>query len=136
MIENDLYTLCSTDPGVLAALGGNNNVYLGMIPKGQSDNPALVLQSVITTNFTAADGFVNLIMRRIQLDSYAAKYSAALTLSNAVSLLLRNFKGVLASTTVTGTIVRQEMDMPDEPGATGYVFRRMLAIDFWYYATV
>jgi hypothetical protein len=133
MIEVDLYTLCSTDPGVLAALGGSNNVYLGMIPKGRPDNPALVLQAVVTTNFTAADGIVNLAMRRMQFDSYAAKYSDSLTLSNAVRNLLRSFKGALSTTQIQGTIIRQEMDLPDEPGATGYVFRRMLAIDLWYF---
>jgi hypothetical protein len=132
MLETDVATLLANDPGVLAALGGADNVYLGMIPKGEPDNPAVVIQAVNSIYYKGADRTNGFQIRRLQIDSYAARYSDALTLSNAVRDALKDFSGATGKTQIQGTILRQDMDMPDEPGSTGYVFRRMLIIEFFF----
>lgn len=131
-LEVDLYTVLSTDAGVLGAMNGRSNVYLGSIPKGQDDNLAVVIQTVMTDNFVASDQTNLLQMKKMQFDSYAERFSDALLLSNTVKNLLKDLKGSLANTDVKGVIARRDIDMPREPGKTGYVYRRMLELDFWH----
>ena len=131
-IEVDLYSLLSTNANVLSALGGNNYIWLGAIPKGQPDTPALVLQTVLTDNYYGADGVNTLMTKRVQFDSYAARYSDAVTISNTVRDLLKNITGSLGNTNIQAALLRRDMDMPEEPGNTGYVFRRLIEIEFWH----
>lgn len=131
-LESDLYQLLSKNASVLAALNNSNNVWMGMIPKGQPVSPAIVVQAVYTDNQYTADGINTTKMRRVQFDSYAKKYTDALTISNTVRDVLKNLTGQLGTTDVLSALVRRDMDMPDEPGDSGYVFRRLLEVEFWY----
>jgi hypothetical protein len=131
-IETDLYSLLSTNADVLSALGGNNCVWLGAIPKGQPDSPAIVLQTILTDNYYGADGVNTLMMKRVQVDSYATRYTDAITVSKVVRDLLKNLTGPLSSTNIQAAFLRRDMDMPEEPGSSGYVFRRLLEIEFWH----
>lgn len=129
-LEVDLYTLLSTDASMLAAMNARPNVWLGMIPKGEDDNLAVVIQTVIGQYETAEESINAWTKKRMQFDSYGEKYSETLFLSNTVRDLLKNLKGSLANTNVQGTIVMTDRDMPYEAGESGYVFRRLLEIDF------
>jgi hypothetical protein len=131
-LEVDLYSLLSQNADVLSALGGNNHVWLGAIPKGQPDSPALVIQTVLTDNEYGADGVTRVMKKRVQFDSYASTYTAATTLSNTIRDLLKNITGNLGNTFVQAALLRRDMDMPEEPGSAGYVFRRLLEVDFWH----
>jgi hypothetical protein len=134
-LETDLYSLLSKDPTILSVLNGNDYVWLGAIPKGQPDSPAIVVQTVLTTRYYGADGVNTLMLKRVQFDSYASRYSDAVTISKTVRDLLKNFTGLLPTTTVQGALVGNEMDLPEEPGDTGNVFRRVLQVDFWHTET-
>ncbi len=135
-LETDLYTLLSTDASIAAAMGlplAAPNVWRGAIPPGSPDSPALVIQMIYSNYLTAAESVNALQMKRMQFDSYHAQYDSALTISNAVRDLIKNMRIVsLANTEVQGTIINKDMDLPEEPGSNGNVFRRLLEIDFWH----
>lgn len=133
-LEIDLYSFLSRDSDLLSLTGGNC-IWLGAIPKGQPDSQAIVLQTVITDNIYGADGVNTLMMKRVQIDSYAARYSDAVATSNTIRDLLKNISGVLGKVNIQAALLRKDMDMPEEPGSTGYVFRRLLQIDFWHTET-
>lgn len=136
MLETDLYQLISQDPGVLAAADNANSTYLGAIPKGQPDSPAVVIQVTHTDRVTGAEGPNALLMKRVQFDSYDASYPDCVALSNAVLAAVIKLRGVaLASTQIQGTIPQRDMDMGQEPSdvsTTGYTFRRLIEVDFFH----
>jgi hypothetical protein len=134
-LEQDLYSFLSQNADVLSALGGKNTLWKSMIPKGkETELPAVVMQTVYTDNPYTADGALNARKKRIQFDSYASDdATTAASVSDTIKNLLQNLTGSLGNTVVQASFVTTEMDMPDEPGAGGYVFRRLLRIDFMYY---
>jgi hypothetical protein len=133
-IEQDLYAFVSTDADVLTALGGKNTLWKSAIPKGKETQlPAIVMQTVYTSNPYTADGALNSRTKRIQFDSYSSDPTTTAEVSDTIKNLLQNLSGSLGNTVVQASFVTTEMDMPDEPGAGGYVFRRLLRIEFHYY---
>jgi hypothetical protein len=132
MLEADLYSFISTNQSVLAALSQTNAVWLGMIPQGQPDSPAVVIQNTYTETQYGADGINNVLKKRIQIDSYHSNYQTCLIISNTVRDLLKNLTGALANTNVLSCMLNHDMDMPDEPGAADYVFRRMIEFDIFH----
>jgi len=134
-LEQDLYSFLSQNVDLLTALGGRNTLWKSMIPKGkETELPAIVMQTVYTENPYTADGALNARKKRIQFDSYASDDpTTAADLSDTLKKLLRNLIGCLGNTVVQASLITTEMDMPDEPGAGGYVFRRLLRVDFLYY---
>jgi hypothetical protein len=133
-LEQDIYSLLSQNADVLAALGGKNTVWKNMIPKGkETELPAIVMQTVYTSNPYTADGAFSTRNKRIQFDSYASDATTATELSDTVKNVLQNLIGSLGNTVVQASFITTEMDMPDEPGAGGYIFRRLIRVDFHYY---
>jgi hypothetical protein len=70
--------------------------------------------------------------KRIQIDSYHEQYPQAIAISNTVRDVLKVLSGTLTSTTVQGTILGDDKDLPAESGESGYVFRHMLEVDVWF----
>src|SRR6185437_4303674 len=134
-LEQDLYSFLSQNADVLTALGGRNTVWKSMIPKGKETQlPAIVMQTVYTDNPYTADGALNARKKRIQFDSYASDdATTAAAVSDTIKNLLQNLTGSLGNTFIQASFITAEMDMPDEPGAGGYVFRRLIRVDFLYY---
>jgi hypothetical protein len=133
VIETDLYQLLSENQTVLDALGDRNNVFLGMIPKDQPDTPAIVVRTPGASYLKSTpDGTLNMVGKKVQIDSYHAQYTKSITISNVVRDLLKDFIGPLSTTTVRSVVITQDMDMPYEQGPGGYVFRRMLEFHVWY----
>lgn len=133
-LEIDLYTLLSTDASIAAATstGASPAVYLVAIPKGLPDTNAIVIQCTETTRSKGYDVTNQLTFKRIQFDCYSDKASVAQALGNAVLNLLKDMIGTLASVNITGVIPDKDLDMGEEPGDGGMVFRRMLDFDFQY----
>jgi hypothetical protein len=131
MLETDIYNVLATSSAVVTALAGNS-VYLGAIPKGQPDSPALVVRMPSAEYLKAYDGTLNFIQRDVQVDSYDDQYSVAVGNANIVRGILADISGALATTTVRSSQIVHDMDMPYEPGAGGYVFRRMISFSMWY----
>jgi len=129
MLETDLYNLLSTDANVLAALNEENNVYLGAVPKGQPDSPAVVIQVAHTDRYRGSEGPNRFTAKRVQFDSYHQRYSDCVAINNAIYALMIALAGSLATTQIQGTICTEDMDMGHEPGDTGYVFRRLLTFE-------
>jgi hypothetical protein len=134
-LEQDLYAFLSNNADVLSRLGGKNTLWKSMIPKGkEAALPAIVMQTVYTDNPYTADGALNARKKRIQFDSYASDdATTAADVSDTLKRLLQNLTGSLGNTVVQASFVTTEMDMPYEPGAGGYLYRRLLRIDFMYY---
>jgi hypothetical protein len=135
MLENDITKLLLTDSGVQAAMSNASNVYMGAIPKGQPDTPAVVLRVNFNETFNTAGGPVNLKRKRLQFDSYSKRYTDTVTISAAIRTLLASMSAAvtdLDSTTVYGILLQNEMDLPEEPGDSGYVLRRTFLADFFY----
>src|SRR5690349_9225659 len=131
-LEDDLYTLLSTDASIAVAMMlPQPNVWRGAIPPGQPDSPALVFQTMPGGEYLAgAEGINALQMKRIQFDSYHVQANMALAISNAVLDLIKNMRQVsLANTQIQGVLINSDIDMPQEPGAGGYVQRRKLEAD-------
>lgn len=126
MLETDLYNLLSTDASIAGATGTPASIYLGAIPKGQPDSNAVVIQVTNTLRDKGYDVTSQLVNKRVQFDSYHVKYPLALQLSNAVLNLIKDMSGNLATVNVQGVIPDKDIDLGEEPGDTGYVFRRML----------
>ncbi len=135
MLENDLCLLLLNDSGVKTAMGNQQNVWMGAIPIGQTDSPAVVLRVNSNETYNTASGPVNLKRKRMQFDSYDKKYSNVITVSGAIRTLLASMATPftnLNTTTVYGVLIQNEMDMPQEPGDSGYVFRRTFLADVFY----
>lgn len=134
-LEQDLYAFLSQNTDVLAALGSVNSLYKQMIPKGTANPyPAVVMQTVFTWNTYAAEGPLNAFKKRIQFDSYASTSTATLTISDTFRNLLSNLSGSLGNNFIQASFVTRDMDMSYEPGPNdGYVFRRLLWLEFIYY---
>lgn len=137
MLKADILNKLIQDPtviGILDSQNGTVNVYMGAVPKNAPTPfiPAIVVQGGGTKYFYGADGINRFQMETLQFDSYAPNYTAALQISNTVRDLLKEFSGPLASTIVTGSMVRRDMDMPYEAGPGGYVYRHLLSIEFQY----
>jgi hypothetical protein len=126
VLETDLYGLLSTDASIAAATGTPPGIYLGAIPKGQPDSNAVVIQVTNTLRDKGYDVTSQLVNKRVQFDSYHVKYTQAVLLSNAVLNLVKDMSGNLATVNVQGVIPDKDIDLGEEPGDTGYVFRRML----------
>jgi len=107
-------------------------VYLGMIAKDQHDSPAIVVRTPAATYLKGYDGTLNFVGKKVQVDSYHAQYTQAVTISNVVRDLLKDFSGPLAGTEVRSVVITQDTDMPYERGFGGYVFGRMLEFHIWY----
>jgi hypothetical protein len=134
-LEDDLYTLFSTDASIAAAMGvPQPNVYRDAIPKSMPDSPALVFQTMPGGEFYAGAEAMNALqMKPVQFDSYHVYPNIALQISNAVRDLIKNMRQVsLANTQVQGVIITKDHGMPQEPGANGYVQRRLLLAEFWH----
>jgi hypothetical protein len=137
MLENDLYTLLSTNLDMISALDGNaNNIWKGFVPKGQPTDPALVFQVVYTQDFIAAEGVLNGHRKRVQFDSYSATYTKTNQVSDTVKRLVQNLTGSLGTTVVQGSYPVKEMDLGLEQSSGGYVYRRLLQVDFLYHDIV
>ncbi len=134
-LEQDIYSLLSQNADVLTALGGRNTIWKSMIPKGkETELPAIVMQTVYVDNPYTADGAFSTRKKRIQFDSYTSDDATTATeVSDTLKNVLQNLIGSLGSTVVQASFVTTEMDMPDEPGAGGYIFRRLIRVDFHYY---
>lgn len=134
-LEQDVYSFLSNNADVLSALGGRNTLWKSMIPKGKETQlPAIVMQTVYTSNPYTADGALNSRIKRIQFDSYASDdATTAALVSDTIKNILQNLTGSLGNTVVQACLITTEMDMPDEPGAGGYIFRRLIRADFHYY---
>lgn len=134
-LEDDLYTLFSTDASIAAAMGvPQPNVYRDAIPRAMPDSPALVFQTMPGGEFYAGAEAMNALqMKPVQFDSYHVYPNIALQISNAVRDLIKNMRQVsLANTQVQGVIITKDHGMPQEPGANGYVQRRLLLAEFWH----
>lgn len=130
MLEAGVYQLLRDDPGVKALIAGR--IYGGRLPKDPT-NPSVVYNVVVTGDVYSVAGATGFRNKRIQFDSYASEYTDSVKTSDAIRSVLKSFKGVLPDGTfVNGCIVVRDMDFPYEPGTTGYVFRRLLEVDFWY----
>jgi hypothetical protein len=135
VLEDDLYTLFSTDASIAAAMGlPQPNVYRDAIPKNAPDSPALVFQTMPGGEFYAGAEAMNALqMKPVQFDSYHVYPNIALQISNAVRDLIKNMRQVsLANTQIQGVIISKDHGMPQEPGANGYVQRRLLLAEFWH----
>jgi hypothetical protein len=133
MLEDDIFALLSTDASIQSAMGGQNNVYVGYVPKGSQISPSLVIQIPATTRLKGSDGTNALTMKRVQVDCRHVMAGVARKMGEAVIALLKDLSGSLPTTNVQGVIPGKEMDMPIEPGDSGYVARRLTDFDFWFY---
>jgi hypothetical protein len=130
MLHEGLYQKLVGDSGVNAIVNGR--VYFQLQPKGTSV-PSVVIQQATSEDVYHTKGASGFRFVGVQFDSYGANYTQAVQTSNAVRVLLQSFKGVLPDgTSVDGSVVRRDVDLPYEqgPGERGFVYRRMLTIEF------
>jgi hypothetical protein len=133
-LEQDIYSFLSQNADVLTALGGKNTLWKSAIPKGKETQlPAIVMQTVYTSNPYTADGALNARTKRIQFDSYSSDPTTTAEVSDTIKNLLQNLSGSLGNTVVQASFIPTEMDMQYEPGAGGYIFRRLIRAEFHYY---
>jgi hypothetical protein len=130
-LESGLYQLLIADPGVSSWVGGR--VFGGKMPRGAT-MPAIVWSVAVGKDMGySTQGASGLIKKSVQFDSYANKYSDVVKTSDSIRALLQNYSGVLPdNTSVNGVIITRDMDVSWEPGAGGYVFRRLLEMDVMY----
>jgi hypothetical protein len=132
MLEDDIYTLLSTDASIQAVLNAANNIYDGFIPRGFPVSPSIVYQIKETRRLKASDGTNALTMKLLQTDSRHIKAGEARLINRAVVNLLKDKSGSLLTTNILGVIPGKDMDMGLEPSVSGYVFRCLADFQIWY----
>jgi hypothetical protein len=117
----------------IAAVSGmvGTRVYPGSRPQG-SALPAVVLNRISGGPLYADDGEVGLEQARIQIDCWAATYSAAKKLARAVTASLSAFEGTVGETTFQLIELDIEQDLREGGGdAADYPFRTSLDFLVW-----
>jgi hypothetical protein len=127
------------EQGIIARLLTTNSiislvstrVYPGSRPQG-SALPAIVLNRISGGPLYADDGEVGLEQARIQVDCWAATYSAAKLLARAVKASLSAFEGTVGETTFQLIELDIEQDLREGGGdAADYPFRTALDFLVW-----
>jgi len=129
MLEAGVFQLLSTNAALQALIA--DRVFFVKMPAKETLLPAVVFQIITTRTVYSATGPSGFRFVHVQFDSYAEAYSDAVAISRLLRTALAAFVGPLPDgTLIHGSIVMNEMDMPYEPGTSGYVFRRLLEIEF------
>jgi len=130
-IESGIYQELIADPGVTSWIAGR--IFGGRLPKGCT-LPAVVWTVAVGQDMGySTQGASGLIKKSFQFDSYANKYMDAVKTSDSIRSLLQSYSGILPDgSSVNGVIITRDMDIAWEPGAGGYVYRRLLEMDVMF----
>jgi Protein of unknown function (DUF3168) len=129
VLETGLFQLLTVTDAITHLCA--NRVFFVKMPGKETVLPSVVFQVITARSVSSAQGFSHFRFVHVQFDSYATNYTDAVTLSNALRARLASFSGPLPDGTIIhGSIVLNEMDQPYEAGTGGYIFRRILEIEF------
>jgi hypothetical protein len=129
MLETGIFQLLVATPGINALI--SDRVFFVKMPVKETTLPAVVFNTIHSRSVWSARGPSGLRFSNLQFDSYATTSTGAREVSNELRATLENLITTLPDgTRVQGSIVTNDMDFPYEPGTSGYVFRRVLEIEF------
>lgn len=129
-MEEALIARLLADAGVAAIAA--TRVYPGARPQG-SALPALVLNTISGAPVYDDQGEAGLFSARVQIDSWAATYTAAKLLARAVKNCLSGFVGVQGAIAFRNVLVDVERDLR-ETGSNEAQYEFRVSIDFivWF----
>lgn len=107
----------------------SGRVYWGVRPQG-SALPAIVLTTVSDARTQHMAGFDTFQQKRVQVDCYAASYSQAIEMREAVIAGLVP-EGTLGGTRFLRGSVNNTMSRGEDT-TTGYVHRQMVDLTIWH----
>ncbi len=139
MIEQGLFQLVTSDPGVQAAVGVDANgiasAYWVLAPQGVPV-PYLVFSRIGTTDTYDMAGSIGFREAKFQVVSYSSAYYGSRNMSKAVRQLLQDYAGTLPdtnSTVVQAVVIDKDWDARYEEGSKAFIFGAYLQFRVWYY---
>ena len=138
MIEQGLFQLITSDPGVQSVVGpdanGTPRAFWILAPQG-TKLPMLVLSRVGTVDKYTFAGSSGLRESIFQVSCYASNFADSRAVSKRVKNALENFKGILPDadrTEVTACLVDKDFDLRYEEGSKGFIYAAILHFRIWF----
>lgn len=137
VLEENLYTYLQTKTGLTSLV--STRVYPDTAPQTAA-LPFLVYARVSTTRehkFAATGTETRLAQARVQIDCYAATYSAVSALAEQVRLALDGWRGTIGSGYANRIMLDNETDLPADPDFGEQIGVRRRSMDFviWHEET-
>ena len=138
VLEENLYTYLQTKSGLTALV--STRVYPDTAPQ-TATLPFLVYARVSTVrehkHGTTGGTETGLTQARIQIDCYAATYSALASLCDQVRLALSGYRGTIGSGFCYRAMLDMEIDLPASPDFGEQIGVRRRTLDFvvWFAET-